>query len=398
MNIFSLFSGIGGFDLAAKRLGHRTVGACEIDKYARTIFSRQFPGVKIWHDVREIKPAELPKFDCLTAGFPCPTFSIAGKRLGFKEPRGELFFEIARIAKQTRPELLLLENVKGLLSHDSGRTFAVILSTLDELGYDAEWQMLNSKYHVPQNRERIFIIGHLRGKSSRQVFPLGEIDKGTPGKNNLRQLNTTEHDTGRIYDPDGLARSLRAVSGGYGSKTGLYCVSSTQDHATVMKEQSPALTESMGTGGGHVPMITKIAVKDHDKLRETADESLAIDANYWKGPDNHGQRTMVMLTERRTEESIKLRRDSKGKKDPRRGKELVARDDGLANCVTSAAGMEKFLTNGAKIRRLTPVECERLQGFPDGYTEGVSDTQRYKCLGNAVTVPVVQYIMEKMFS
>lgn len=175
MKCFSLFAGIGGFDLALQKNGHEIVGACEIDRNARRIYERQFPNVKIWEDATKLDPAKLPDFDLLCAGFPCQTFSVAGKGLGFEESRGTLFFEIARIAKQKRPRLLLLENVKGLLNHDGGKTFANILATLDELGYDAEWQVLNSRYWLPQNRERIYIIGHLREKPTSQVLPLGEI-------------------------------------------------------------------------------------------------------------------------------------------------------------------------------------------------------------------------------
>lgn len=138
MKCFSVFSGIGGFDLAAQRLGMEIVGACEIDRYARSIYARHFPRVPIYEDATKINPNDLPDFDILCAGFPCQAFSLAGKRLGFEESRGTLFFEVARIAKQKRPRLLLLENVKGLLSHDRGKTFAVILATLDELGYDAQ--------------------------------------------------------------------------------------------------------------------------------------------------------------------------------------------------------------------------------------------------------------------
>ncbi|KKK58587.1 hypothetical protein LCGC14_3042940, partial [marine sediment metagenome] len=127
---FDLFAGIGGFHLGLKK-NFQCVGACEIDRYARQVYSRHFPKVKIWEDATKIKPEELPDFDILCAGFPCQTFSIAGKRLGFEESRGTLFFEIARIARQKRPRLLLLENVKGLLSHDNGKTFAEILTTLD---------------------------------------------------------------------------------------------------------------------------------------------------------------------------------------------------------------------------------------------------------------------------
>jgi len=333
LKCFSLFSGIGGFDLALKNLGHKIVGACEIDPYARQIFQRCFPGIPLYMDATKIKPEELPSFDLLCAGFPCQAFSVAGKRLGFEESRGTLFFEIARIARQKRPRLLLLENVKGLLSHARGKTFANILATLDELGYDAEWQVLNSKYFVPQNRERIFIIGHLRGERIRKIFPLGEICKETNektqdrqistcidsnyfkgadnhGQRQLIQLNETPHDTGRIYDSEGLSRTLRANSGGMGSKTGLYAV----------------LTPD------------RLNKRQNGRRFKTPNEpSFTLTAT-----DKHG------------------------------------------------------ISDGKDVRRLTPLECERLQGFPDGWTEGISDTQRYRCLGNAVTVPVVEYILERL--
>ena len=119
MKCFSLFSGIGGFDLALERQGHTMVGACEIDKYARSIYSEHFPNVPVWEDATKIKTKNLPDFELLCAGFPCQAFSMAGKRLGFEESRGTLFFEIVRIAREKRPRYLLLENVKGLLRHDN---------------------------------------------------------------------------------------------------------------------------------------------------------------------------------------------------------------------------------------------------------------------------------------
>ena len=130
---------------------------------------RNFGSYPEYDDAKNLQPKSLPYFDVLCAGFPCQAFSIAGKRLGFEDTRGTIFFEIARIAKEKRPPYLFLENVRGLLSHDKGRTFDTIISTLDEMGYDAEWQVLNSKYFVPQNRERIFIVGHLRDRHTRPV-------------------------------------------------------------------------------------------------------------------------------------------------------------------------------------------------------------------------------------
>lgn len=175
MRYIELFGGIGGFSLGIKRAipDAECVGYYEIDKYAVQTYNKNFGTNYEPTDIRKVKADEIAEYEVLCAGFPCQSFSIAGKRLGFEDTRGTLFFEIARIVKVKRPHIIFLENVKGLLSHDRGRTFATILATLDELGYNAEWQVLNSKYFgVPQNRERVFIIGHLRGTPSRQVFPI----------------------------------------------------------------------------------------------------------------------------------------------------------------------------------------------------------------------------------
>ena len=154
------------------------IGYSEIDKYAIKVYEKQFPGVPNYGDITKINADELPDFDCLVGGFPCQAFSIAGKRVGFGDTRGTLFFDLARILQAKQPRLFVFENVKGLLSHDRGRTFKTIIQTLDELGYDVQWQVLNSKYHgVPQARERVFIIGNLRGTRRPQVFPIREDEK-----------------------------------------------------------------------------------------------------------------------------------------------------------------------------------------------------------------------------
>ncbi len=305
MKYFDLFSGIGGFHIGMSQAGHECVGACEIDRYARQVYGDHFPDTPIWEDARQLDPTELPEFDCLVGGFPCQAFSIAGKRRGFEDTRGSLFFEIARIAKEKRPQYLLLENVKGLLNHDEGRTFRVIISTLQELGYAVEWQVLNSKYFVPQNRERVFIVGHLGGFSGRKIFPLGTDDEKI--NVNCNQINNPVHSTNRVYGEDGIARALKANCG---NKTGFYAVL-TPDRPN--KRQNGR------------------------RFKEDGEPSFTLTAQ-----DKHG------------------------------------------------------ISDGARIRRLTPIECERLQGFPDNWTEGLSDTQRYKCCGNAVTVPVVQYIAEHL--
>ena len=144
---FDIFAGIGGFRSGLEKAGgFECVGYCEIDRYAKKAYETMYDteGEVYYDDARKINPNELPDFDLICGGFPCQSFSIAGKRKGFSDTRGTLFFEIARIAAIKKPKYLLLENVPGLLSHDQGRTFAAIIGTLDELGYDVVWEVLNS--------------------------------------------------------------------------------------------------------------------------------------------------------------------------------------------------------------------------------------------------------------
>jgi len=319
----------------------RCVYANEWDKYAASIYRRHYGEI---HEADITTVDVFPDHDLLTAGFPCQAFSVAGKRLGFQDTRGTLFFEIARILKSKRPGHFLLENVKGLLSHEQGQTFNTILGVLSDLGYRVEWMVLNSKHFgVPQNRERVFIIGHLRGECSGEVFPLrqtgGRIDEGNTkapvvraitagghsgghhsGMTILKEITENQNQGQRVYDAGGLAKTLAGEAGGQGAKTGLHAM------------------------GG-------------------------------RNPDNPSDRTTGSPTEQR----------------------LELNEEGTTNTLTSVAKDNLWIEN-TRIRRLTPVECERLQGFSDGWTEGVSDTQRYKCLGNAVTTNVIQAIGLELYN
>ena len=268
MRVFSTFSGIGGFEIGIHNAFNsrpdlrnrsevlskdsadttkqqvRVVGYSEIDKYAIQVYENQFKGVKNYGDITKINAETLPDFDCLVGGFPCQAFSIAGKRKGFDDTRGTLFFDLARILRAKRPRLFVFENVKGLLSHDNGNTFKTIIATIDELGYDAQWQVINSKNHgVAQNRERVYIVGHLRGTPRPQVFPLGQYDNSDsrlPGHTSntltaryegaqavgtyvveselnaqgIKQLNQPVHSNDRIYAPDGISPTLNTMQGG----------------------------------------------------------------------------------------------------------------------------------------------------------------------------------------
>lgn len=324
MRFFDLFSGIGGFRLGLERAGHECVGSCEIDKFARQIYEKRF-GDKPELDVRELDASRMPKFDILTGGFPCQAFSIAGKRMGFDDTRGTLFFEIARIAKETRPSLLFLENVKGLLNHDNGRTFGTILNTLSDMGYDIEWQIINGKYFVPQNRERIFIIGHLRTERSRQVFPLGTSDSW-----NVKSCKETESKRRRERSTCLPATYWKGRRG-----TMIKVINSEYVNDRVYDPEGISPTLMTQSGGQTIPLFMLSNTKSHMNKR------------------------------------IQLRRES---------------------WALDTSGRHQAVQDEVGIRKLTPLECERLMGFPDGWTEGISDTQRYKCLGNAVIVPVIEEI------
>lgn len=365
-----MFSGIGGFELGIEQVvdGAECVGFSEIDKYAIQVYLNHYPKHFNYGDATKIDETRLPDFDLLCGGFPCQSFSVAGKRKGFEDTRGTLFFDIARIAAHKRPRYLLLENVKGLLTHDSGKTFQTILKVLADIGYRVEWQLLNSKdFGVPQNRERVFIVGYLGEESSGQVFPI---------TTNVQSDIVLPTLTARYYGGQ--------ANGGY-----------------ICEQPSEA--------------------------------------------GSNQSQTIVALREVRSDEAKRIRRTFRkyggGDFSPRRGKRLEPRTDNLIGTVTSSRNLDNLLLDttqvaipvltpnrlmkrqngrrfktdgepsftlntqdrhgvfdGYRIRRLTPIEAERLQGFPDNWTAFVSDTQRYKCLGNAVTVNVVSAVINKLFS
>lgn len=321
------------------------VWANEWDKYAGTIYQKHFPTTPFFAgDIRTADIDGIPEFDLLCGGFPCQSFSIAGKRKGFDDTRGTLFFEIAKIVERKRPRLVLLENVKGLLSHDRGRTFATILRVLDELGYWVEWEVLNSKnFGVPQNRERVFIIGHSRTARPRSepVFPLGQDDEIIDAKNE-RRLSS--------------AQSFRAIT------------------STEFKQHGDG--NYIVEKGGELMQLNE---PSHSNERVYGEQGLSPSLNTMQG----GNRQPKIL------------HTNIGKHISERETSVALRSGASHNYQTIVERIPKVLAVQC-IRRLMPVECERLQGFSDGWTEGISDSQRYKCLGNAVTVNVVQAIGEKI--
>lgn len=269
---------------------------------------------KPYGDITKLDPSTLPDFDFLCGGFPCQAFSIAGKRAGFEDTRGTLIYDVFRIIKEKHPKLVLLENVKGLLSHDNGRTFKTIITSLAELGYAVEWQVLNAKnFGVPQNRERVFIIGHLGGFGGRQVFPItGDFQQTATVAGYISEEDwpRRHEQIRRVYKTDGAMPTIPTGQGG----------------GVMTKIVIPVLTPDM---------IEKR--QNGRRFKKDGEPSFTL-----TGQDKHG------------------------------------------------------VYDGMKIRRLTPTECERLMGLPDGWTEGVSDTQRYKLCGNGVVVNVVEQVVKKL--
>ena len=316
MKFIELFAGVGAFRLGLERTGHECVWANEWLEKPRKIYAKNFGEQPDGRDIRTISAGDIPDADLLVGGFPCATFSVAGKRTGFSldDTRGTLAFEMFRLAHEKSIPYLLFENVKGLLNHDGGRTFEIILEVLDGLGYDCQWELLDSQnFGVPQHRERIFLIGHLRGKPRPKVFPIGRASRSND------EANSQER-TGR----EGLFSDISPTLDAHYYKGGnarQYVVQTESRRDKEMRTYTegvvPTLTAQMGTGGGNVPYVLPV------------------------------------------EENL-------------------------------------------RIRKLTPLECERLQGLPDGWTElyhdgrRVSDSERYERCGRTITIPVVEAIGRRL--
>lgn len=348
MKFLDLFAGIGGFRLGMESAGHECIGFCEIDKFARTSYKaiHDTTGEVEMHDITTISDEfirGIGSVDVICGGFPCQAFSIAGKRKGFEDTRGTLFFEIARFASILRPRYLFLENVKGLLNHEGGATFETILRALDELGYDVEWQVLNSKDYVPQNRERVFIIGHLRGERIRKVFPFKKNDR-----------TFTKLQGQQIY-ANTLTTRIEAQA------TGTYVVEREQHEEKIA-----------------IPVLTPDRLEKRQngrRFKDDGEEMFTLTAQ-----DKHG---------------VAIIQKSRGYNDGGIYK--------VAPTVTSNSWHENnFLKDSIRIRKLTPRECWRLQGFPDWAFDKAkevnSDSQLYKQAGNSVTVPVIADIASRLES
>lgn len=421
MKFIDFFAGIGGFRRGMELAGHECVGFCEFDKFATASYTsmhlitqeqreclekmpmkqRQKEILKEeyrngeWYanDIRRVYAGDIPKADCWCFGFPCQDISVAGKQVGFQGNRSSLFFRvmylIGQLKEEDKPTFLFIENVKNLLSVNGGWDFARLLIEMERSGYDAEWQVLNSNdFGVPQNRERCFIIGHLRSRSTAKIFPIERAN----GENSISIIGHR----------DGYRRNTQAFS---------------QDGIT------EALDTGQGGGRGHhvaIPCFIDLC-REGSKMTEQA---RCLKARYYKGIANHaGQDSGVaipVLTPDRAEKRQNGRRFKENGEpmftltgQDRHGIAIEVRgamntfeegyDQGIFVQVSEeltvyAVWYEKYQCYIA-IRKLTPKECFRLQGWTDDYYEKAefvnSDSQLYKQAGNGVTVNVIEEIARK---
>ncbi len=405
IRFFDLFSGIGGFREGLNRAGGFTcVGHCEVDAHADKNYRKLFDTEGEWfcNDARAIETGGMPGFDLLCAGFPCQAFSIAGKRGGFADARGTLFFEVARLAEARQPPYILLENVPGLLSHDKGRTFCAILSTFWELGYHVEWKVLNSKdFGVPQSRRRVYIVGYLDGRCAGKILPFPETN-GTA----LIQLCPGRQGK-RVYDPNGLSCTLTSGAGGMGGKTGLYEVGVPIKEATRKGYKMAYPGDSIDlsyaglnsrrgrVGQGIAHTLTTGGVQGTLQFTEashTAQPAEDADTGQDAGESTHqgnqggisGESGETGLKAVLSPEKTKVRQNGRRMKRP--GEPMF----------TITASDRHGVEFHGRIRRLMPRECLRLQGYHDGQIDRIiadtSDSQLYKQAGNGVTVNVIEAI------
>lgn len=436
-NYVSLFSGIGGFEQALDKLGGNCVLASEIDEYAERGY-KAANGHGTVGDIMEVDEKDVPEHDMLVGGFPCQAFSVAGNRGGFDDARGTMFFQMARIASEKQPKMVIAENVKGLVGHDKGKTLDTMVKALNDIGYRVDFNILNSKFFdVPQNRERIFIVGMREdlveneaweGTKGSKIVPKGKrrIEKYPDVKTfnfdwpsqtevttklvDVLETKTdekyylsdekTEQLIARLEDDDkaDAPNVVHNIYGGFKEKK-----------PRVFKDESPTIRTS--AGGGHLPSLLEEGLPIREATQKGYKVAHEGDAVNFRFPNSQTRRGRIGkqcaqtleatsinqgVVEKLTQHGVLMDRSKIGKATDI-SHCLMARDyKGFGNQeMTGIIEKPKF-----RIRKLTPLECFRLQGFDDDVheaikDEGISDSQRYKMAGNAVTVNVIEAIGEK---
>ena len=453
MKFIDFFAGIGGFRRGMELAGHECVGFCEFDKFATASYTsmhlltleqrerlNEMPlkqrrkeilkeeyrnGEWYANDIRRVYAGDIPNADCWCFGFPCQDISVAGKQLGFQGNRSSLFFRvmylIGQLEEENRPTYLFIENVKNLLSVNGGWDFARLLIEMEQGGYDAEWQVLNSKdFGVPQNRERCFIIGHLRGRSTSKIFPI----EGTDGKNSVSLnlfgcLNGRNSQRDRVYSGDGLAPTISTKPGGNTEpKVSILFDTSYigQDgKARIYENICPTLTSRDYKEPRSVEVVCNVNPSGKGmngrRFKEDGEPMFTL-----TGQDRHGIAIEVKEATKQGYAECRVGIDSVNFSMPnsktrrgRVGQEIANTLDTSCNqgifvrvseeLVVYAVWYEKYQCYIA-IRKLTPKECFRLQGWTDDYFEKAefvnSDGQLYKQAGNGVTVNAIKAIAENL--
>jgi DNA (cytosine-5)-methyltransferase 1 len=356
MKLLSLFAGIGGFDLAAKRCGIATAYAAEIDRAARRVFARHFPETTLIEDVRNV--TEEHQTEIITAGWPCQGNSVAGRRAGLSDPRSGLWGEVRRILEACRPRWFFGENVPGLLSVNRGRDFGLILRDLAELGYGTAYRILDAQYfRVPQRRRRVFIVGCL-GSWRRSTAVLFEREVVCGNSKTVRKKEHTVTNTLRARSN----ASHRADSDNYVPAMTVGTIPASDGGAS--SGMHPVIAHTLNAKGGS-------GRSDAETETETFLPSVVGFSGRMRGDDGRGY-------------------------------------DRPPNVTGDLAGTVDTVKPGnvagpsIGVRRLTPRECERLQGFPDDWTaiaadgKSLSDSARYRLIGNSVAVPCVEWIMRRI--
>ena len=428
------FAGIGGFRRGMELAGHECVGFCEFDKFATASYismhlltdeqrkklnelpqkKRQKEILKDeyrngeWYanDVRRVCADDIPKADCWCFGFPCQDISVAGKQLGFQGNRSSLFFRVVylvgQLKEEDKPTYLFIENVKNLLSVNGGWDFARLLIEMEQGGYDAEWQVLNSKdFGVPQNRERCFIVGHLRGRGSAKVFPVERAD----GENRVQIIG---HKDGyrrntQVFDQNGITETLdTAQGGGRGHHVALPCFMdlayqgkpvTTDVSRTILARYYKGCSNIHENSGIAIPILAPDRTEKKQngrRFKEDGEPMFTL-----TGQDRHGVGIEPLGVLRNVRSDYRKEIANTLDTSCNQGIFVQVSDD----LIVYAVWYEKYQCYIA-IRRLTPKECFRLQGWTDDYFEKAqfvnSDSQLYKQAGNGVTVNVIEAIARNM--
>ena len=362
MKIIDLFSGIGGFSLGFQKAGYQFTEHyfSEIDKHAIANYKYNFPHAKYIGDITTLHGGDFRDIDIITFGSPCQNFSTAGRREGLKGAKSSLIQHAIALIADIRPSIFIWENVKGAFSSNAGADFWAIIQAFANIGgYRLEFQLLNTKWVLPQNRERIYLIGHLAGRSQSGVFPITE-DDCAPRKEKTYQFQAK------------LSGTLKANG------------NMNADDTYIIPKTASTLTGGGHSGGLHSDMtVIQLNPSKESNGRQPYQQNRVFDE---KG-------ISPALTRHNSDFIIK--QCSRGKN---KGADLK-----ICPTISSNAFQENNLLEG--VRRLTEIECERLQGFPDNWTQygdyngtikSIARTQRYKLIGNAVTVDIVELIAKRL--